>query len=427
MITQVQPFVRPTPSSYYLPSGSLRQATEALDANRDGRLGRDELEISPQLARQVDSNRDGMLQLFEVTDALENDQLSLQNLSGRASDALAGSLIRNRAFTAGFGQLGVMIDTDRDGFVTRRELGTALSSGRVAVSGSYLTALNGAGPSQPDYPWPGYGPSAEEARRYIAEIDSQKMKTDSWGNYDPNTGIFKPEEANARIKAYFEKEVLPSASLSMGEKFDLIKSQRMGKDSWGNYTPAKGSLKDEEVASFAKRAAEQAKPDPYRPGSAREMLSAIAAERQKADSWGNDDPRSGLLKPSDANAILKKLIGEQVVSGYSVPRDEKLAIIKEHTMKKDSWGNEMPRSGALTADEARRLSQQVFDQPSQPNWNQDPFAGGSKPSTDPFAGGNKPNPGTDPFAAKPGVKPGSPSTDPFASKPGSPSTDPFKK
>lgn len=427
MITQVQAFTRPTQASYYLPSSSLQQAVQELDANRDGRLGRDELEISQNMARMIDRNRDGMIQLFEVQDALENDQISLQNLSFRASDALANSLIRNRVFSSGLGQLGLVIDTDRDGYVTRRELSTALNSGRVALSGSYLTTIQSGGPTQPDYPYPGFGPSAAEARRYISEIESQKMKTDQWGNYDPSSGIFKPDEANTRIKAYLDKEVINANSLTLAEKFELLKSQRMGKDQWGNYTPAKGSLKDDEVAAYAKRAAEQAKADPYRPGSAREMLSAIAAERQKADQWGNDDPRSGLLKPADANSVLKKLINEEVVNNRSLSRDEKLAIIKDHTMRKDQWGNEQSRTGALTADEARRLSQQVFDQPnspSQPGYNNDPFG---KPVN------NTPAFGQDPFASKPGSdKPGSDKPaygqDPFskpAEKPAH-SQDPFK-
>lgn len=422
MITQVQSFVRPSETSYYLPSASVRQAAEALDTNRDGRLGRDELEISPTLARQIDSNRDGMVQLFEVQDALDNDQLSLNSLSFKAADALAASVIRNRVFASGLGQLGYMIDNDRDGFVSRRELSQALNSGSVILSGSYLTAVQGGGPSHPTHPthpthpgqpWPGYGPSVEEARRTIQELEGQKMKTDNWGNLDPSTGIFKPEEANTRIKDYFDKNILNSNSLGLGEKFELIKSERMAKDNWGNYTPAKGSLKDDEVSAYAKRAAEQARPDGYRPGSERELLTAIAAERQKADNWGNDDPRSGLLKPSDANAILKKLISEEIVTTPRLSRDEKLALIKEHTMKKDNWGNELTRSGALTADEARRLSQQVFDQPAQPS---NPY--GNPYSNDPFGGnhGNKPGYSNDPFG-KPADKP--------ADKPYS--NDPFKK
>ncbi|MEZ0372114.1 MAG: hypothetical protein ACAI44_23700, partial [Candidatus Sericytochromatia bacterium] len=258
MITQVQSFVRPSETSYYLPSASVRQAAEALDTNRDGRLGRDELEISPTLARQIDSNRDGMVQLFEVQDALDNDQLSLNSLSFKAADALAASVIRNRVFASGLGQLGYMIDNDRDGFVSRRELSQALNSGSVILSGSYLTAVQGGGPSHPTHPthpthpgqpWPGYGPSVEEARRTIQELEGQKMKTDNWGNLDPSTGIFKPEEANTRIKDYFDKNILNSNSLGLGEKFELIKSERMAKDNWGNYTPAKGSLKDDEVSA----------------------------------------------------------------------------------------------------------------------------------------------------------------------------------
>ncbi|PKL76925.1 MAG: hypothetical protein CVV27_07790 [Candidatus Melainabacteria bacterium HGW-Melainabacteria-1] len=387
MITQVQAFVRPSQSSYYLPQASLHQAVQALDANRDGRLGRDELAISAHLARMIDSNRDGMIQLFEVQDALENDQLSLSQLSYRASDALAASLIRNRVFSAGLGQLGYVVDGDRDGFVSRRELSTALNSGRVVLSGSYLTTVQQ--PDYPDYPgYPGAGLTLAEARRQIADIENQKMKPDQWGNPNPNTGIFKPEEANARIKAYFDKEIVSAVSLSLSEKFELIKSQRMGRDQWGNYTPSKGSLKDDEAASIAKRSAEKAWAKPFEPQAIRDMLNAVASERQKADQWGNDDPRSGLLKPADANAVIKTLLSNSVIKGHALSRDEKLTIIKEHTMRKDQWGNEMPRTGALTQAEARSLSQQVFDQrnyipnmpakPAQgsdakPNHSQDPF------------------------------------------------------
>ena len=47
--------------------------------------------------------------------------------------------------------------------------------------------------------------SHEQAKRQIADIDSKKMNADQWGNFDPSTGIFKPEEANSRIKALLDK------------------------------------------------------------------------------------------------------------------------------------------------------------------------------------------------------------------------------
>ena len=67
-------------------------------------------------------------------------QIGLQNVSFSVRDALAVSLIRIRVFSSGLGQLGMVIVSDRDGFVTRRELSTALNSGSVALSGSYLKA-----------------------------------------------------------------------------------------------------------------------------------------------------------------------------------------------------------------------------------------------------------------------------------------------
>lgn len=407
MITQVQNFIRPTSAAYYMSPQTVQAVAQALDENRDGRIGRDEVNLSPQLARQIDRNRDGMVQLFELSEALENDQVSVRDLSQRSAQNVANTLIRNQVFAQAFGQLGMVIDTDRDSFVSRQELTRALSSGQVAISGNYLVTTGSSGTHPGQGPGHGHGISLNEARRFIQEIESSKMKKDNWGNYDPSTGIFKPEEANRRIQEYLRKEVLDSGRLSLGDKFALLSENLMKKDNWGNYDPSTGALKATEAEEIAKTAMSSLRlSDHVRAGEAREALQAIAAQRMKADNWGNDDPNTGLLKPATANDAIKRLLENEVLNSRSIRRDEKLQILKDHAMRKDNWGNYDRRSGALTAEEVNRLSQKVFDQrEDQDNFGNDPFKPGH-PGSNPF--------GNDPF------KPGQPGSNPFGN-------DPFKK
>lgn len=256
MLTQVQNFIQPTFNSFYLAGNANRQVARALDRNNDHVLSRDEVQLSQHLARRLDSNHDGLLQLQELSAALQNDQISLQNLSRSAARQVAAEILPQSVYAAALGQLGRSLDTNRDGFVAQEELSLALSSGSVAISGNYLVAQSGGVQPHPGHPGNGFGqgPGLDEARSFISEISNNKMKKDRWGNYDPSTGIFKPEEANRRIQEYLQNEVLDSTRISMQEKFELLTSNKMGKDRWGNYDPGTGALKADEAQTLAQQA-----------------------------------------------------------------------------------------------------------------------------------------------------------------------------
>lgn len=380
--SSLQSFITPPANSYYLNPASLNQVARVFDQNRDGVIGRDELQVSPQLLRQLDRNRDNLIQLFEFEQGLNNNQVSVQNLSPAASHQIAQVLIADRIFSAGLGSLGQAVDSNYDGFVTRQELAMAMNTGRVILSGSYLVATQpnwppayppnpghpgypggpGQVPGGPGYPpYPGMGKTAEQTRSYIAELESNKMRKDSWGNYDPSTGIFTPEEANAKIRKFFEDEVVNSSAMSLKDKLEIFKSQRMKKDSWGNDDPAKGCVTGKQASDLAEKAAKATQPNPFERDFAKNYIDTLSGEKMKADSWGNDDYSSGLYTPAQANTLIKAFLRSSVIDSREISRDEKLALIRSQTMKKDSWGNDNPRTGSLTALEAQQLSKEVFE------------------------------------------------------------------
>lgn len=281
------------------------------------------------------------------------------------------------------GALADRVDLNHDGILSQQELELAIASGLFLFQG---------GMPQPIL---SQGVSFEEAQRTLTDINTRKMKPDTWGKPDPKTGIFSPDEANTMIRTYLEKDVLSSGRMSLSQKFSLIKALRMARDQWGAYLPFQGSLRDEDAFLLARRAAELSRPEP-RPGAIRELIVAVVAERQGADKWGKDDPLSGLLSPADANALIRRMISEGVLTDRSLSPDQKLAIIKENTMQKDSWGADLPRTGALTEAEAAQLSRLVFSQPSQPSaqpsaqptnpWQTNPFNPPGQPSPLPSYG-----------------------------------------
>lgn len=378
--SSLQSFIIPPANSYYLNPASLNQVARVFDQNRDGLIGRDELQVSPQLLRQLDRNRDNLIQLFEFEQGLNNNQVSVQHLSPAVSHQIAQVLIADRIFSAGLGSLGQAVDSNYDGFVTRQELALALNTGRVILSGSYLVAPHqpnwppayppnpgypggpGQVPGGPGYPpYPGMGKTLEQSQAYISELESNKMRKDSWGNFDPNTGIFTPEEANAKIRKFLEEEVVNSSAMSLKDKLDLLKGQRMKKDSWGNDDPSKGSVTGKQASELAEKAAKATSPNPFERDFAKTHIETLSAEKMKADSWGNDDYTSGLYTPAQANRLIKDFLRSQVLDARELSRDEKLALIRSLIMKKDSWGNDNPRTGALTALEAQQLSKEVFE------------------------------------------------------------------
>lgn len=381
--TSLQSFITPPANSYYLNPASLNQVARVFDQNRDGVIGRDELRVSPQLLRQLDRNRDNLIQLFEFESGLVNNQVSVQQLAPAVSHQIAQVLIADRIFSAGLGSLGQVVDSNYDGFVTRQELGMALNTGRVILSGSYLVAPHqpnqpnwppayppnpgypggpGQVPGGPGYPpYPGMGKTVEQTRAYISELESNKMRKDSWGNNDPSTGIFTPEEANAKIRKFLEDEVVNSSAMSLKDKLEIFKSQRMKKDSWGNDDPAKGSVSGKQASDLAEKAAKASQPNPFERDFAKNYIDTLSGEKMKPDSWGNDDYSSGLYTPAQANTLIKAFIRSAVLDSREMSRDEKLALIRSQTMKKDSWGNDNPRTGSLTTLEAQQLSKEVFE------------------------------------------------------------------
>lgn len=388
MLASVQSFIRPTQASAYL-FNAHQTVSRALDSNNDRVLSRDEVHISRHLARRLDTNRDGRLQVREMAEALRNNEVSLSDLDRRSAHQVARALLPVPVYAPALGGVSHLLDHNRDDQVSAQELGRALSSGQVSISGNFLVATTGG--SHPGQP--GHGVSLRDARDFVQEIANNKMKKDRWGNNDPSTGIFTPEEANRRIKEYLSQEVMSSERISMQDKFTLITENKMAKDRWGNYDNATGALKASEAADLAKIAIAEVNFN-RRGSDARAALNAIAAQRQHADRWGNDDPTTGLLSPATANDAIKDLINNKVLNSRFVSRADKLGIIKDHAMSKDRWGNYDPRSGALSAQEVNRLSQKVFDMRDQGDdalgddpFARDPFA--DQPNADPF--------GQDPF------------------------------
>lgn len=385
-IGSVQAFVAPSPSSYYLSPMALQSVVQTLDRNRDNVLGHDELDISPQLRRQLDRNNDRIIQLFELQDGFSRNDISIRHLPYTVAEDISHLLLTDWVYSTGLGSVGQAIDHNRDGYVNPRELSVALNRGDVVLSGSYLIALNSAPPTQPPYPgyppngpqpypgyppvtgpqpypghpYPGYGVNAQEARSQIQGIESNKMKKDKWGNDDPSTGIFTATEANTKIKTYLEKTALVSEGMNLAEKFTLLKAQKMPKDKWGNYDPAIGSLTWEEASQMADKATRSLKINEFEPNFAQSYLTALAAERMKADKWGNDDYTTGLLTPAQCNGGIKAFLKDVVVGSRKMEQAEKLTAIRGQVMQRDKWGNYDPRTGALTPEEANALSKQVF-------------------------------------------------------------------
>jgi hypothetical protein len=209
-------------------------------------------------------------------------------------------------------------------------------------------------------------------------IESRKMKADAFGRPDPQTGLFKPEEANQLIRAYLEREVMAAQSLILRQKLDLLKPLRMEQDSFQRYNPFKGALKHDEMASLALKAATFSKSDPRRPESLVDMLNVIHTERFQADSFGRELPHSGLFANADANRVIKQLLSTELLNYRQLSPEQKIAIIQQHIMRKDNFGRDLVRTGALTLEEAQLLMKQVLASPSpiptqSPPWNQDPF------------------------------------------------------
>jgi hypothetical protein len=354
-----QTFIAPPAQSYYLNSGTLAQVARIFDQNNDRIIGRDELQLSPQMLRQVDRNRDNMVQLFELESALNDNQLSIQNLPAAVSHQLAQVLIADKVFSTGLGSLGQAVDQNYDGYVTRTELSQALNSGRVILSGSYLVA--GSQNTQPGYPTnPGYGRTTEEARQWISGIESQKMRKDPFGNPNPNTGLFTPEEANSRIYKFIGEEVAPSLAMPLADKLELIKGQRMKQDAWGNDDPFRGSLNATQSAELAEKTVRATRPNLFLPEAAKAHAEAINNAKMRPDNWGNNDSKTGLFTPEQANELVKDFLRQVLIPAHEVSSEEKLALIRSLQMKKDNWGNDNPRNGSLSAAEVKELSRLVF-------------------------------------------------------------------
>jgi len=264
------------------------------------------------------------------------------------------------------GQLANWLDSNHDGIISPEEMQAGLNG---AFGGG--TAQNPFAPGQ-------QGPSFQSAQQTLLGIESRKMKADAFGRPDPQTGLFKPEEANQLIRAYLEREVMAAQSLSLRQKFELLKPLRMEQDSFQRYNPFKGALKHDEMASLALKAATYSRPDPRRPESLIDMLNVIHTERFQADSFGRELPHSGLFANAEANRVIKQLLSTELLNYRQLSPEQKIAIIQQHIMRKDNFGRDLVRTGALTLEEAQFLMKQVLASPSTPStpnspWNQDPF------------------------------------------------------
>ena len=361
MLNTAQPYVLPSNNSYYLGTGNLRQVSQVLDTNQDGvvagRAG-DEVQMSAQLLRRIDSNQDGLVQTSEFSNALSHRQLSLQNLDKGSAQAIASLLMDEDVISEAFGNVGRTLDTDRNGYVTGRELSTALQRGTVGISGPYLVALNGTGHT----PWNEFA----NLRSEIEAINSQKMKQDQWGNYDPNTGLFTAEQANKKVLDLVNTKLLPSTTIRLSDKLDLLKSLIMKTDQWGNNLPATGSLTASQAQSLAQQVLSQADDAIDKGYDAQKLVETLRSVQMKKDQWGNDISGSGLLTRTQCNARIKSFIENQVVSSTRLNVADKLALIRSEQMKRDQWGNDNPATGSLSASQANSLAQKALAQPEDP-------------------------------------------------------------
>jgi len=227
------------------------------------------------------------------------------------------------------GQLANWLDSNHDGIISQAEL-------QAGLNGSLLggTAGNPFAPGQA-------GPSFQSAQQTLLGIESRKMKPDAFGRPDPQSGLFKPEEANQLIRSYLEREVLAAQSMGLREKLALLKPLRMEQDSFDRYNPFRGALKNEEMAGLALKAATYSRPDPRRPESLIDMLNAINAERFQADSFGRELPKSGLFANADANRVIKQWLSTELLNYRQLSPEQKIAVIQQHIMRKDNFGRDL--------------------------------------------------------------------------------------
>lgn len=348
MIPSVQPFVIPRQNSFYIGSQNVANLAASLDRNRDGRFSQDELQLTSAMRQLLDTNRDNQIQLFELTDGLQRNQISLQNFGAQSAHQLAGSILRNgQVFSEALGTLGRTIDSNRDGFVNQNELAQSLSFGQVFLSGNYLVGRHG------------QNGSAGWARETIQTLETQKMKKDRYGRWDPSTGLFTPDEANKKINAFLNNKLLPSQDIPLSDKLSIFKDQIMAKDRYGRWDPSKGSLTADKASSLARQALEQPLQSNMDEYGARNHVQTLRSVIMEKDQYGRYKKDSGLLTHDQANERLRQFFNQVVLPSQTISSSTKLTLIRSEVMSKDQYGRYDKTTGSLTPSQAQELSRKI--------------------------------------------------------------------
>ena len=343
-------------ASYYLPPQAQQSLVKALDQNNNRIITRDELNLSPQVARGIDQNRDGRVQNQEILNALQQNKLSFERLNTFAAQDFAVSFLPRPVQAAALGELGRVIDTDNDAYITAGEMSQALSSGTVSVKGNYLVANAG-----------GNG-AIDRARSYIESIKDNTMKRNPYGDWDSSTGIFKPHEANHRIQQYLQTHVLTAADIATADKLELLSSNVMKRNRYGSgYDNTTGALEPRTAQTMANTVATNVRFHPFQNGDALNTVTAIANIRMQRNQYGSGyDNQTGLFTPGDANKHIKTII-QNLITNPTISAAEKLEIIDTQTARRNQYGSGYdPYTGALTPREADALRRKVFDTPPAP-------------------------------------------------------------
>ena len=343
MTIQVNPFVNPQENtSFHLGKNHLEKvATEVIDANHDGNLSQDELQVAPEFRNRLDRDHNGTIRVQEFIETMNEDGIQIQGLSQEQASSVANLLIEAQIPADSMGELGGAIDSNHDGKVARSELAQALYQQKVSLDGNYLVLNDG-------------GKPLEDAKAYLQQVHAQVMSYHN-GHYVQGSGSLTHEQAFTKIRTYLESTVLPSAQLSMADKLSLIASEI--KHSVGN-TYVSGSLKQDQARTLLDKVLKATPARPLTQQDAAKVLEVLSRQTMKLNN-GSPDTATGLYKPQEATQRVYSFLDTVVLPASDLGAGAKLSLIASQV---NQYQDKQYVSGRLSYDDTSRLIDKVLNQ-----------------------------------------------------------------
>lgn len=215
-----------------------------------------------------------------------------------------------------------------------------------------------------DTPPANYIPDGKNAKDYVILIKEQIMKKDSDGYYIKDSGTYKNDEAKKMINDFINQTAIPSNNINFSDKIEIIKSQIMKRDSYGDYNKDTGSITNNEADELIKKVFLNPVNPVFPDGnSAKIQIDLIKSLIMKRDSYGDYNRDSGTYTHNEADKMISDLIDNTVMPSNTVCNSDKVKMIKEQIMKKDSYGDYNKDSGTFTEKQANELINKIINTP----------------------------------------------------------------